>query len=118
VRVPDWLEVLDGSGEALVLHGPGHSGVRVRLHEGRSPGLRTTVDARTLVLHLGGEELERIPLELVPGQMIVIRGPAAAARPLGRSRLAGAELGAAQPAPALSGPKPPKPVTSPAPWQP
>jgi hypothetical protein len=78
---PDRLQVLDASGQPMVVHGPSASGLFARLsplHGGRSPVLRTTEAARTLVLYRGATEVGRLPLVLVPGEVVVVGGKTAA----------------------------------------
>ena len=45
----------------------------VPIADGRSPVVATPEEARTLVLKKGGQEVARLPLELVPGELKVVR---------------------------------------------
>jgi len=82
VILPDDLEathfhVLDAAGEEVALrqkHGWSESASRrIDLAQGRSEVLRTTEEARTLVLFDGDTEIVRMPLELDPDELTVVR---------------------------------------------
>ncbi len=76
---PDSLEVHDGAGVALTLHGPTRSGTSMPLFGGRSPVLRVNENGRRLVLLRGGRRVGQMALQLVPGEVIVVGGPWAGA---------------------------------------
>ena len=73
----DEVEARDGSGRALRLVGPSSSDLRVRLHEGRSPLLRTSEDVQELVFLRAGRVVARRALDLAPNGRVDVGLPPA-----------------------------------------
>jgi RNA polymerase sigma-70 factor (ECF subfamily) len=73
----DSLEALDAGGEHMQMAEVGANGETTRdsfeILDGRSRTLTVASDARTLVLSKGGTEVLRVPLDLVPGRLNLIR---------------------------------------------
>jgi RNA polymerase sigma-70 factor (ECF subfamily) len=73
----DAFFVLDGEGKKLTLNrwrGPtSSSGQNVPVVDGRSDVVSTTEAARTVVLTKAGQEVSRIPITPVPGEVVVAR---------------------------------------------
>jgi hypothetical protein len=53
--------------------GGSFSSDRMRLQEGKSSTLVASDDARTLVLYRDDAEVVRVPIELAPGELTVLR---------------------------------------------
>ncbi len=73
----DEVAVLDAQGEELVISeflGNGRREMqRFPIQDGRTNTLGVGDEGKTLVLFKGGEEVRRVPLQLVPGERVVLR---------------------------------------------
>ena len=81
-EAPDALSALDGEGNALSLftfQGNGwSSSTRLQLSRLGTHPLGVSEDARTLVFYRESSEQRRAPIELVPGELSVVKGGSAA----------------------------------------
>ena len=71
---PDAMVALDAYGSTVELVGPSGPLQRMHLPRGRSPVVSVGEHAQTLVLFHRGQELARLPLRLLPGELTVVSG--------------------------------------------